>query len=66
MFDFSGWKTFIGIAITAVAAFSQNMGYEVNVDFLNASLNSVFEVVGMALALYGRWKAETPIFKKSA
>lgn len=55
-----GKKTYIGIAVTAMAFIAQFFGYEVGQEAqssLNESITAIVGAVGLAIATYGRVKA---------
>jgi predicted cobalt transporter CbtA len=61
-------KTYWGLAIIAAASLLERFGVSVDVPATNSFVDQItqlyteiMQVVGFALAIYGRWKAEKPI-----
>lgn len=62
-----GWKTVIGIIISAITPVATVLGYAVTGEDITLISNFADQGLtfgGLGLALYGRIKADTPIFKK--
>lgn len=60
---FSGYRTFIGLAIAAVPTFAGLFGFDVAPGFTEQATEAVTEfvtMVGLAVAFYGRLKAQAP------
>ena len=54
-----GWKTFIGLAVAAVAQASSMFGIDIG-DVAGVS-NSLVTLIGLGVALYGRAVANGPM-----
>ncbi len=54
-------KTFYGVVVVAVAWGFKSMGLEVADPAIQATAENVIALLGAALAIYGRVKAETKI-----
>ena len=53
----NGLKTYIGAAITAVAAGTDAAGISFPVGEVESMVNHIFEAIGIAIVIYGRWDA---------
>lgn len=60
---FQGYRTYVGILIAVAPTIANIFGYEVTTAFgeqFPVAVDSVMQLIGSAIAVYGRLKADTP------
>ena len=65
--DLKGFKTFLGIIIATLPQLAQSLGFSISGEdhaLFTETVDAGFVLAGGVLAVYGRWKADTPIFRK--